>query len=139
MDKGKVLVVDDDELMCDLIEQVLTMKGFSVTTETDSRYALEEINQKKPYDIIITDIKMPKVSGIDLLRLANKQNLNYQVILITAFYGLISPEIINTLKPFGTIKKPFGINTLIETVEAAMKNKQELVLNMQKVINNETI
>lgn len=126
MSVGNVLVVDDEELMCDLIDQVLKMKGFSVTTKTDSRDALEEINQKKPYDIIIADIRMPQVSGIDLLRAANKQNLNYQVILITGFYGLLAPEIIKTLKPFGVIKKPFDINSLIETVNNAMEKKHEL-------------
>lgn len=124
--RGNVLVVDDEDLMCDLIEQVLKMKGFSVITKTDSMEALEEINQKKGYDIIIADIRMPKVSGIDLLRVANAQNVNYQVILITGFYGLVSPEIIKSLKPFGLLKKPFDINTLVVMAENALQRKREL-------------
>lgn len=124
MTKGKVLVVDDEDLMCDLIEQVLEMKGYSITTMTNSADALEEIKQKKDYDVIIVDIRMPKVSGIDLLRTSNAQNMDYQVILITGFYNLLSPDILKSLKPFGFIKKPFDINTLITTVEQAFKKKK---------------
>ena len=123
MPKGNVLVIDDEELMCDLIEQVLEMKGYSVTTFTNSLEAQEEIKLKKDYDIIIADIRMQKLSGIDLLRTANAQNMNYQFILVTGFYSLLSPDILKTLNPYGFIKKPFDINTLIETVDQAYKKK----------------
>lgn len=123
MSKGNILVIDDEELMCDLIQQVLEMKGYTVTTMTNSVEALEEIKLKKDYDIIIADIRMPKVSGIDLLRSSNTQNMNYQFILITGFYSLLSPDILKSLNPFSFIKKPFDINTLIETVDQAMKKK----------------
>ncbi len=126
MSKGNVLVIDDEELMCDLIEQVLEMKGYTVTTITNSVEALEEIKLRKNYDIIIADIRMPKVSGIDLLRASNQQNLNYQFILITGFYSLLSPDILKSLNPFGFVKKPFDINTLISTVEKALVKKKEL-------------
>lgn len=129
MSKGKVLVIDDEELMCDLIEQVLEMKGFSVTTITNSSEALEEIKAKRDFDVIIADIRMPKVSGIDLLREANAQNMNYQFILITGFYSLLSPDILKSLNPFGFIKKPFDINTLIDTVEKALQKKRGINQN----------
>lgn len=123
MSKGNVLVIDDEELMCDLIEQVLEMKGYSVTTFTNSVEAKEEIKLKKDYDIIIADIRMPKISGIDLLQTANAQNMNYQFILVTGFYSLLSPDILKTLNPYGFIKKPFDINTLLNTVDQAYKKK----------------
>ena len=126
MSKGKVLVIDDEDLMCDLIEQVLEIKGYSITTMTNSSAALEEIEQKKDYDVIIADIRMPKVSGIDLLRAANAQNMGYQFILITGFYNLLAPDILKLLNPFGFIKKPFDINTLITTVEKAFAKKDEI-------------
>jgi len=126
MSKGKVLVIDDEDLMCDLIEQVLEIKGYSITTMTNSSAALEEIEQKKDYDVIIADIRMPKVSGIDLLRAANAQNMDYQFILITGFYNLLAPDILKLLNPFGFIKKPFDINTLITTVEKAFAKKDEI-------------
>ncbi|MGR3319694.1 MAG: response regulator [Candidatus Anammoxibacter sp.] len=126
MSKGKVLVIDDEDLMCDLIEQVLSMKDYSITTLTNSADALEEIKQKKDYDIIVADIRMPKVSGIDLLRASNAQNMNYQFILITGFYNLLAPDILKSLKPFGFIKKPFDINTLVATVEQALLKKREI-------------
>ena len=126
MQKGKILVIDDEDLMCDLIEQVLEMKGYAITTMTNSTEALEEIKQKKDYDIIIADIRMPKVSGIDLLRTSNAQDMNYQFILITGFYNLLSPDILKPLNPFGFIKKPFDINTLISTVEQAFEKKKDI-------------
>lgn len=126
MRKGKILVIDDEDLMCDLIEQVLEMKGYAITTMTNSTEALEEIKQKKDYDVIIADIRMPKVSGIDLLRTSNAQDMDYQFILITGFYNLLSPDILKPLNPFGFIKKPFDINTLISTVEQAFEKKSEI-------------
>ncbi|MGR3177888.1 MAG: response regulator [Candidatus Anammoxibacter sp.] len=126
MSNGNVLVVDDEDLMCDLIEQVLTMKDYSITTMISSTEALEEIKQKKDYDIIVADIRMPKVSGIDLLRASNEQNMNYQFILITGFYNLLAPDALESLKPFAFLKKPFDINLLVKTVDEAVQKKREL-------------
>ena len=124
--KGKILVVDNEDLLCDLIGQVLEMKGLTVTTMTNSVEALEEIKQKKDYDIIIADIRMPKVSGIDLLKASNDQNMNYQFILVTGIYHLDSSDILKLLNPFGLIRKPFDISMLITTVDQALKKKIEI-------------
>lgn len=134
--KGKILVVDDEDILCDLIEQVLAMKGLTVTTMTNSVEALEEIKQKKDYDVIIADLRMPKVSGIDLLKVSNNQNMNYQFILITGFYHLTSSHILKHLNPFGLIKKPFDINLLITTVEQALKKKREIENFTQQIQND---
>ena len=128
MDKFKchkkyILVIDDEELMCDLIQQVLEMRGYNVKTFTNSVEAKEEIKLKKNYDVIVADIRMPKISGIDLLKTSNAQDMGYQFILVTGFYNLLSPDMLKTLNPFGFIKKPFDINTLIDTIDRACKEK----------------
>ena len=69
---------------------------------------------------------MPKVSGIDLLRASNEQNMNYQFILITGFYNLLAPDTLESLKPFAFLKKPFDINLLVKTVEQAIQKKRDL-------------
>ena len=129
MSKGNILVIDDEDLMCDLIKQVLEMKDFSVTTITNSTEGLEEIKAKRDFDVIIADVRMPNVSGIDLLRAANAQNMNYQFILITGFYNLLSSEIMKSLKPFGSIRKPFDIHTLSDIVEKALQKKRGINQN----------
>lgn len=133
MQNGKILVIDDERLVCDLIEQILEMKGLNVTTMTNSANALKEIEQKNDYDVIISDIRMPKVSGIDLLRIVNEQKTNCQFILITGFYNLVSSDIEKHLKPFSLIRKPFDINVLMTSVDNALKKKYDIDRSLQNI------
>src|SRR5574344_1034035 len=79
-----ILVVDDDKGMREFLEIMLTREGYDVSCARD---AIEALNQcrKKPYDLIITDLKMPKVDGIEFLRSVKDISPESLVILITAY------------------------------------------------------
>ncbi len=124
--KGNILVIDDEDTLCGLLEQFLELNGLCVTCINDSSEALKEIKMKKDYDVIIADILMPEISGLDLLRASNEQTMNYQFILITGFARLISNDVLKPLNPFSLIKKPFDLKTLITTVEDALKKRREI-------------
>jgi two-component system, NtrC family, response regulator HydG len=63
--KGQVLVVDDEQETCDLLEMALVRHGFKVTTSTSAQRALELVGTQD-FDVVLTDLLMPDMSGLDL-------------------------------------------------------------------------
>jgi DNA-binding NtrC family response regulator len=80
----KILVVDDDLEMCRLLSDVLSGEGFKVLTTGDSLEASKTL-KKEDFDVIITDLKMKGLKGLDLLEEADKVAPTTPVIIITAF------------------------------------------------------
>jgi DNA-binding NtrC family response regulator len=87
----KILVVDDDLKMCELLSEVLQDEGFSVTTSGDS-LKVSGILKKEEFDVILTDLRMRGMDGIDLLEEAKKVSPLTPVVLLTA-YGTIESAI----------------------------------------------
>src|SRR5262249_29627463 len=80
----KLLVVDDERSMRELLELVLKREGYAVHTAENGTRALELVRQNV-YDLIISDVKMPDISGIDLLAKVREVSPETMVIMITAF------------------------------------------------------
>ncbi len=125
MKKGKILVVDDENLICEVIEEVMEIDGFAVTSTTDGVEALKFIEDFE-YDIVITDICMPKTSGIDLLNAVNVKNVNTQVILVTGFEDYVDSKMVKFLEPFAYITKPFDLEELVAVTNNAYHKRLEL-------------
>lgn len=87
--KERILVIDDEKRMCDSLEALLTDSGYEVVTFQESDRAAEEIKTGR-FDLIISDIKMPGMSGLDLLRVARKIDPQALVVLMTAYGSLES-------------------------------------------------
>jgi signal transduction histidine kinase/DNA-binding response OmpR family regulator len=87
--RERILVIDDERRMCESLESLLSDSGYEVATFQDSRNAAEEIKTGQ-FDLIISDIKMPGLSGLDLLRLARMVDPQALVVLMTAFGSLES-------------------------------------------------
>ena len=85
--RGNVLVVDDDLIECRSLSEFLKLDGFQVDSATSGHDALEKLKQAS-FDIVLTDVNMPEVTGFDLLREVNEHYPNTAVILITG-YGQI--------------------------------------------------
>ncbi len=83
-----ILVVEDDELMRSFLTQILTEDGYQVQSAEDGKEGLKKI-QDADFDLVITDLKMPKLSGLDLMRRVQKEKPDIRWIIITAF-GSIS-------------------------------------------------
>ena len=80
----KILVVDDEQSMTQFLGIVLRKEGYQVTTVNSGRDALEKIRME-PFDIVISDIKMPGMDGIQLLQGIKKHDPNIPVVLMTAY------------------------------------------------------
>jgi DNA-binding response OmpR family regulator len=117
----KILVIDDDRLMLTAIEKKLQAKGYEVSTLEDGVKALEVIKDKN-FDLIITDIMIPGISGLDLLNLLKQFYLNkIPVILMSSLHetSLISQSL--DLGAFDFIIKPIDFNELYKKIDAIGK------------------
>ncbi len=124
MDRGhKILVVDDDLEMCSLLSDVLRGEGFSVLALGESLEAVK-ILKKEEFDVIITDLRMKGLKGLDLLKEANKLASLTPVIIITAFGTIESAIQAIKMGAYDYITKPFRIDEIILTVKKALENRQ---------------
>ena len=80
----KILVVDDEQSMTQFLGIVLRKEGYQVTTVNSGREALDKIRME-PFDVVLSDIKMPGMDGIQVLQAIKKHDPNIPVVLMTAF------------------------------------------------------
>ena len=112
-----ILVVDDEEIMRDFLVEVL--EDYKVTAVGDGSEAIEHI-ERQAYDLIITDLKMPKVSGEEVVRRAIEIDPSYKVIVISGYSTLftVSQSIENGACAF--LSKPFSIDQLRSEVTKSL-------------------
>ncbi|MDP1990274.1 MAG: sigma-54 dependent transcriptional regulator [Syntrophales bacterium] len=119
---AKILVVDDDQGMRELLEIMLTEEGYRVSTSADAGKALARC-RKETFDLIITDLKMPKMDGITFLREVKDLSPETMVILITAYAS--GETAINAMNEgaYDYIEKDFAIEDLKKIIRDALTKK----------------
>ncbi len=117
-DKREVLVVDDEEIIRDFLSEVL--EDYSVTVASDGDEAIEKL-KKKHYDLVITDLRMPRVSGEEVVKAAHEINPDARVIVISGYSSLytVSQSVAHGACAF--LSKPFSIKELLQTVSSALE------------------
>jgi len=117
----RILAIDDEPHMLKLLERIVTEKtSYRITTTTNS-LEVPKILEKNQYDLIITDLKMPGLDGIDLLRLIREKNRPEEVIIITAFGSLETAVEALSRGVFDYITKPFKKEQILFTMDRAMR------------------
>ncbi|RJQ56280.1 MAG: sigma-54-dependent Fis family transcriptional regulator [Desulfobacteraceae bacterium] len=118
---GRILIVDDEKDMLTLLKRMITEDtDHTVVTETNPVKALE-LFRESPFDLVITDLKMPKLGGIDLLEKIKEIDRDAAVVVITA-YGSIDTAVEATRKgAYDYITKPFRRERILITIEKVMK------------------
>ncbi|OGQ13682.1 MAG: Fis family transcriptional regulator [Deltaproteobacteria bacterium RBG_19FT_COMBO_46_12] len=137
-DRGhKVLVVDDDLEMCGLLSDVLKGEDFSVTAIHDS-FEASKILKKEEFDVVITDLKMKGLKGLDLLEEAKKVAPLTPVIIITAFGTVESAIKAMKMGAYDYITKPFQMDELVITVKKALENRllKKEVVRLKKEVES---
>ena len=119
---ARILVVDDDLGMRDLLEIMLTQEDYEVACCGDPNKALQRV-QKEQFDLVITDLKMPRMDGIEFLKQVKEVKPETQVILITAFAS--GNTALSAMKEgaYDYIEKNFDIDELKRIVHEAMEKK----------------
>jgi DNA-binding NtrC family response regulator len=114
-EKLKILVLDDEPIVCKRLAPALEKLGFEVDTFTQSLEALHQI-QGTNYDIIITDLKMKGIDGMRFLQEAKSKNPATEVIVITGFATLETAKESFQKGVFDFIAKPFKLSEIQEVV-----------------------
>lgn len=105
--KKLILIVDDDEVIRDSCFQVLSKAGFKVLTVSDGNACLSEAKKCRP-DLVLIDLNMPGVSGLEVIDLLNKVDRKIQKVVITGSADIdLDKEIISKGRASGYLKKPF--------------------------------
>ncbi len=137
--KNNLLVVDDDPYVLESLGSLLKEFGYLVHTCSNALDALAELKQRK-YDVVLTDIKMPGITGIELLRHIRDLDPQLPVILLTAFAEL--EVAVDAVKrgAFDFITKPFNPEYLAHAVERAAKYAKLIEMEKRyKVTLEETV
>lgn len=121
--KPQILVIDDEKDVCNIFEKSLIQEGYTVFTALDGLSGLKIVKEKKP-DIVLLDLKMPKMDGIEVLRNIKKIDKNIVVIIITGYGTMDSARMAMRLGAFDYITKPIDL----EYVNAVIKDGLKLSL-----------
>ena len=120
---AQILIVDDEERMRNLLQKVLAKQGFSVQTSPNGIDALEKVD-KNTFDVIIADIRMPEMNGINLLRAVKKSRPGIYVIIMTAFGSIDSAVEAMKKGAYHYITKPFKMSEISITLRKALEEKR---------------
>ncbi len=133
---ARILIVDDDEEICKNLGEVLEDDGYDVEYVTSGKEALEKVTKEK-YDIVITDLVMPKISGMDLLSYIKRERPETEVVMITAFGSIENAVEAMRRGASDYIEKPFKLNEIRTSIkrvleEAKFKREHEKLISGDK-------
>jgi len=118
-ERPRVLIVDDEQSVRDLVAKTLTMADYDVDTAPDGPSALDRL-QKNDYDLLITDLKMPGMDGLSVIREARQKSAALPIVIITGYSTEASAiEAIN-LGVCGYLTKPFRLPRVLAVAARAL-------------------
>ena len=125
----QVLVVDDDRSSVDIITEVLKREGHQLFVADGGRAAIQ-ILERKRIDLVITDLQMPDMDGISLLKHISSQHIHTQVIILTGFGTIDSAVEAMSEGAFNYLQKPIDLNVLRSTAAGAFERRALLLQNV---------
>lgn len=133
--KPHILVIDDERSMLELLEIILTKEGYQVTCADNGKQAISLI-QKGSYDLLLCDIKLGDVSGIEVLKRAKEKNPESVVIMISAYSSAENAVEAMNEGAYDYVPKPFDNEELKHTVKSALDmrtlDQEEKAINVDR-------
>jgi len=130
----RVLIIDDDETVRDVLQSFLANKGFEVTLAVDGQSGIDCIKSSS-FDIILTDLIMPGINGIEILKEISTLNIKTPVLVITAFGTVQTAVEAMKLGAFEYVTKPFNLDEIMIVINKALNvsklQKENIMLKMQ--------
>nr|AUN37520.1 chemotaxis regulator [uncultured bacterium] len=131
-----VLVIDDSKTVLVFVEQILLDASLDVITATDGRKGLQRLRDQ-PVDLILTDMYMPELDGLDVVRLARRIQPSVPIIVMSSKEGRLNLfDIARALGAVSTLPKPFTREQLLAEVsavlEAAERNSRQPANGMER-------
>jgi two-component system response regulator PilR (NtrC family) len=133
---NKILIVEDEKSMRDLLALMLRKEGYDVETSDSAEVAVERMDKGGVFDLVITDISMPGMSGLELLRHTRSLSRETEVILMTAFGS--KQTAIEALNAGATyyVEKPFDLDEMKTVVRKTLEQKRLISENQDLKLEN---
>jgi len=123
--RKKILVVEDEFGLQDTFRDILIMEGYDVRVAIDGEEGYQKFVEFKP-DLLFTDVVMPKMNGLELVRKAREENPRIKVIYISGFFGIkrLKRELDGDILKYGYhyLSKPFKISTMLDLVQSYLSD-----------------
>jgi DNA-binding NtrC family response regulator len=119
MKPTKVLVIDDEQIVLDSVKRILAAEDYEVDVSLSSREGLDRAIQK-PYDLVLTDIRMPEIGGMRILRDVKRAKPSVPVVIITGYATVQNAVQAMKLGATDYVEKPFTPEQLIDVVRKAL-------------------
>jgi two-component system OmpR family response regulator len=113
----KILIVDDDQESRNLLSEFLQANGYEVGSVADGEAAREELRRDDGYAIVIADLRMPKETGLELLRYLRQQKSKQALILMSSFISGAERKLAQQLGAQALLEKPFRLTELLRVVD----------------------
>lgn len=118
-DKSKILVVDDEDALRTVLSGELTSEGYDVHTAGDGDEAIQNL-QRENFDLILLDIKMPKLNGFEVLKFVKEKYPKTKVVMLTGFADLKNAIESKKLGAEDFVSKPYDLVDLLTTIERVL-------------------
>ncbi len=125
----RILVVDDEMIVCESCQRILEEEGYEVETALSGKEAFDKM-KAHPFDIVITDLKMPGIGGMEILRAFRKDYPDSIIIMITGFSTVETAVEAMKLGAFDYIPKPFTPDEVSVVVKKAIEKKSLMLENV---------
>jgi len=122
--RERILVVDDEPNMLRLLKTILMDKTGYVVCTTNNPLEVSKLLQEDSFDLVITDLKMPLVDGLDLIDIVRKVDATLPIIIITAYGTTETAEEAVQKGAYDFITKPFRKETILIAIKRALEWKQ---------------
>ena len=120
--KLKILIVDDDPAICEYMETFLTQEGYDVKTLSDPSAVVDDVKEGA-YHLVILDLMMPKLHGIEVLKRIRKVDSDVAIVIFTGYPSLETAVESMKLDAVDYIKKPFSIDEFREVIQRVIRKK----------------
>jgi two-component system response regulator PilR (NtrC family) len=117
----RILVVDDQRSMCETLEVLFERAGHEVLACTDGREAVSRLREDGPFDLVVTDLVMPGIDGMEVLKASREANPGAQVIMVTAHSTTEAAVSAMKLGAYDYLEKPFSLGEMRITAEKALE------------------
>jgi DNA-binding NtrC family response regulator len=124
MSTGKILVVDDEDIVRTSCSRTLSPEGYEIRLAKNGAEGLKMASEER-FDLVLTDLKMPDMDGIEVLRIIKEQWPETAVIIVTGYQTVDTAVKAIKLGAYDYIEKPFTPDALITAVREALTNKQK--------------
>ena len=118
----KIMVVDDEAGIRNLLFDVLSEEGFLVTLAKDGEDSLKQMRKNK-YDLVITDINMPRLGGLELIKRMKREGRKEKIIIMSGKPFDLKRNRKEIPKVVALLNKPFQMNLFLEVVSSALTSK----------------